>query len=307
MNKKTLPTIAITLVMLVWGLSFPSIKVAVTVLAPMTLALFRFIIAAAILIIILKTREPKLKIDRKDMLSLAISGLFAFTIYFAFENNGLKLTTASAASIIIATIPIFVIISDFLIFGNKITWPKGVAVALSFLGVYLIVSGSGQFTLASKYFVGNILMLGAALSSTIYSLMSRQLRKKYSALAITTYQTAFAALANIPFALMEHNKWQLVDGTIIANVIFLGVFCSAIGYYFYVLAIGRLGVDVTTLFSNIVPVVTVISSYFILGEKITTIQLIGGGIVITAVYLVDLSKWLPFGKALPEVEQNKNL
>ena len=290
-KNRTIPFLVIGFVMAIWGVSFLSIKVTVAILSPMTLALSRFVIASVILIILLKIREPDAHLHKSDIPRMAVSGIVGISVYFYFENNGVKFTSASTASIIIATIPAFTVISDWLFCGNRLNWARMLGVVLSFLGVYLIVRDSGQLNFASQYFVGNLFMIGAALAWVVYSLVTRPLGQNYSRLAITTYQTLFGTLAIFPFALLETNKWALVDGTVIANIVFLGVFCSAFGYYGYVYAIGKLGVDMASLFINFIPVVTVVSSYFILGEKITPTQMLGGGIIISAVYLADLGNW----------------
>lgn len=276
--------------MILWGMSFLSIKVTVAVLSPMGLALTRFIIASVILIVLLKILEPSAKLAKNDILRMAISGIVGITIYFFFENNGVKYTTASTASIIIAAIPALTVISDFIFFDNRLTPAKIAGVALSFFGVYLIVRNSGQLSFASEYFKGNLFMMGAACAWVVYSLVTRPLAERYSKLAITTYQTLFGTLAILPFAFLENNKWSLVDGKILMNIVFLGVFCSALGYYIYVSSIDKLGVDVVSLFINFIPVVTVVSSYFILGEKITPAQALGGAIIIFAVSLPDIEK-----------------
>lgn len=290
-NNKVIAFFIIVLVMLVWGLSFLSIKVTVAILGPMTLALTRFVIATVILLVILKVREPKSVLKKKDAPLMAVSGIVGITIYFFFENNGVKMTTASTASIIIAAIPVLTVISDYFFCGNRITWAKGLGVILSFGGVYLIVRESGQLSFSSAYFKGNMFMMGAVLAWVVYSLVTRPLSQRYSRLAITTYQTVFGTLAILPFAFFETNRWGMVNWTVMANVVFLGVCCSAMGYYGYVYAIGELGVDITSLFINFIPVVTVVSSYFILGEKITSAQLLGGGIIIVSVYLADAGSW----------------
>lgn len=287
-KSKIVPYTAITFVMSIWGLSFLSIKVAVETLGPMTLALSRFVIAAVLLVIILKIREPGSRLHKKDMPRMAVSGIVGITVYFFFENNGIKMTTASTASIIVATIPVLTIISDYLFCGNKLTWAKVAGVFLSFWGVYMIVGDSGQLSFASDYFTGNLFMLGAAVAWVVYSLLTRPLGASYSRLAITTYQTVFGTLAILPFVFFETNYWHLADWALIGNILFLGVFCSALGYYVYVYAIEELGVNISALFLNLIPVVTVISSYFILGEKITPAQLTGGGVIIAAFYLAEL-------------------
>lgn len=292
MKNKAVSYAAITFVMIIWGLSFLSIKVTVQAIGPMTMALARFIIASVLLLVILKIREPATKLKLSDVPLMGLSGIVGITIYFFFENNGVKLTTASTASIIIATIPILTVLADFLLCGNRISAAKLAGVFLSFAGVYLIVRDSGKMDFSSDYFVGNLLMLGAAFSWVVYNLTTRLLGERYSRLAITTYQTFLGTIAIIPFVFFEKISWAAVNGLIIANILFLGVFCSAAGYFLYVYTIGELGVSITSIFINLIPVVTVIGSYFILGEKITSTQIIGGGIIIAAVYIADITNWL---------------
>lgn len=291
-KKRFIPYFAISFVMLLWGLSFLSIKVTVAVLNPMSLALMRFALASVILFGLLKMKEPNTRLQKKDIPLMALSGIIGITVYFYFENNGVKLTTASTASIIIGAIPMLTALADYFFCGNKLTLPKIAGVVLSFIGVYLIVMESGTFNLSSKYFTGNLMMFGAALAWVAYSLLTRPIGKKYSGLAITTYQTLFGTAAVLPFALFDNNNWYGVNIAVLANIAFLGIFCSALGYFFYVYAMAELGVDISTLFINLIPVVTVVSSYFILGEKITTAQLTGGGIIIAAVYLADINNWI---------------
>lgn len=119
-RKRFWPLVAITVTSIMWGLSFLSIKVSVAVLPPMTLALSRFLMASLLLIIVLKWREPQTRLNRKDFPLMISAGVIGVTAYFYFENNGVKLTSASAASIIIATIPIVTLLADALICGNQL-------------------------------------------------------------------------------------------------------------------------------------------------------------------------------------------
>lgn len=290
-HSRTLPYLVITFVVIIWGLSFLSIKVAVQALGPMTLALSRFTVASVILLTILKLREPDANLRKQDIPLMTISSIVGITLYFFFENYGVKLTTASTASIIIATIPVLTAIADYIFCGSRINAAKVAGITLSFVGVYFIVGDSGKLDFSSDYFTGNLFMLGAALSWVAYSLTTRRLGRHYSNLSLTTYQTLLGTVAIIPFALFEKSDWSAVDGTIIANVLFLAIFCSAAGYFLYIYTIGKLGVSITTLFINLIPVVTVVGSYFIIGEKISPTQMLGGGIIICAVYIADINTW----------------
>ena len=134
---------------------------------------------------------------------------------------------------------------------------------------------------------GNVFMFAAVIAWVAYTITTKPLYKKYSQIAIVYFQTLFGTLFLVPFVFFETTNWSLVNNTIILNVIYLGVFCSAIAYYLYIYAMDHLGVSTTSLFLNLLPVVTVIGSYFILGEKVNMYQIIGGALVIFAVYFVN--------------------
>jgi len=295
-KKKLLPLLAITLTAVIWGLSFLSIKVAVAVIPPMTLALLRFVMASVILLAMLKILEPGTRINKKDLPALAVAGFIGITVYFFFENNGVRLTTASVASIIIATIPIMSLLADFIFFRSPLTRFRIGCVLVSVLGIYLVVGANIAGPAGRGNLAGNLLMIGAAVCWVTYSIVTRPLGKKYSQLAIVTYQTLFGTLSLIPLSLLERGGWQAVSGTVLLNVAYLGLFCSALGYYLYVYSLEKLGIGTVSLFINLIPVVTVISSYFILSETISPSQLAGGGLIVASVYLASWRQFSPGGK-----------
>ncbi|MFZ5647568.1 MAG: DMT family transporter [Bacillota bacterium] len=297
-KSNLLPVMAITLTSVIWGMSFLSIKVSVMVIPPMTLALIRFVMASVILVAMLKILEPGSRLDQKDIPALSVAGIIGITLYFFFENNGVKLITASVASIIIATIPILSILSDYIFFKSPLSPYKAICVLLSIVGVYLVVGANISGPEGRGNLLGNLLMLGAAVSWVVYSIVTRPLGKKHSQLFIVTWQTIFGTLSLVPFSLLEMGDWQPVSMTVILNVAYLGIFCSALGYYLYVYAMKKLGISVVSLFINLIPVVTVVSSYFILGEEITTVQMTGGALIVASVYLASWRQ----ASAVPDVK-----
>lgn len=284
-TEKNAALLAVVFVAIIWGLSFLSIKSAVNVLPTMTLALLRFLIASALLFFVMKFKEPGTKLKKSDMGLMALSGIIGVAIYFYFENNGVKLITASAASIIVAAVPILTMISDALIFKNRLSKIKILSVIISAAGVYFVVgsdiSGSPE---------GFLMMFGAAVSWVVYTVITKPLFKRYSQLAIVFYQALFGSIALLPFALFEKTDWSLVTPTVWLNVAYLGVFCSALAYYFYAFAMNKLGINISSLFINLIPVVTVAASYFIFKDDISFSQIAGGSLVIISVYLANINK-----------------
>jgi drug/metabolite transporter (DMT)-like permease len=72
---------------------------------------------------------------------------------------------------------------------------------------------------------------------------------------------------------------------VVFHVIFLAVCCSALGYWLYAHSLEVLGVSVSAVFINLIPMVTVIAGFFILGERLTALQMGGAALVLAGVYL----------------------
>ncbi len=287
-NKNLLPIILMLISVILWGLSFISIDVVVEVIPPITLGFSRFVVASILLFITKRIKEKETKMSKKDVPLFAVVGFLGVTLYFIFENNGIKFLDASTASLIIATIPIFSLISESIIYKVKITKLKLISILLSFIGVYFVIGGEISSLLQSNQAIGYILMFGAVFSWVAYALATKPLFGKYSQLAIVYYQSLFGTIMFTPFILFETMQWAEITGGIVLNVLYLGIFCSAIGYITYVYAIEKLGIAVSSIYLNAIPLVTVIAGVFILNEEITLYKAVGGILIITSVTAVNV-------------------
>jgi len=289
LKKTLLPHAALSATVVFWGLSFTSSKVVLNSgLPPLTLALIRFILASIFLFPVLKLREPGIKIPRKNLLPLIISGFLGVTLYFFFENTGIKLTTASNAALIIAAIPVFTILAEYLLYRQSVKLFRMGGVLLSIAGVYLLIGNPGAGDINAQRIYGNLLMLGACLSWVAYIQFSRRLHPVFSGLSLTTFQSFFGTLFLLPLALAEHRSWVMVEPKVWLNILYLGIFCSAVCYFLYLYALARVDSIVVSSYINIIPVVGAVGGVVLLGEKLTLVQVIGGTIVILGVVIVNL-------------------
>lgn len=279
--------LAMVAVIIFWGISYVSIRVAVNEIPPITMGLIRFAIASLILWIILRRVEPQSRLEKSDLPKMVLGGIFGITIYFIFENIGVKLSSATNASLIVSVVPIITIILDALFFQSKISFMKMLGVIIAIVGSYLAVTGNGKVELNSTHFLGNILMICAMLSWALFTLVNKSLQGKYSGLFLTTCQTIFGTLGFIPFSLYEYKEWKFFSLTALGNILFLAVFCSVGGYLLYTYALKRLDVTLTTIYLNLIPVVGVLSGYLILKERVLPIQLTGGLITLFAIVIVN--------------------
>ena len=224
----------------------------------------------------------------KQIIKIAIASFFGIVLYFVFENTGLKFTGASNASMIVAAVPIFTLILEARFFKMKITARIITSIILSIIGVYLVISVNGTLEFSSSTFKGNILIMGAMLSWVIYTVLNKSFSDKHSSLTLTSYQTFVSIFLFIPFIIPEEHAWRAMTLIPFLTLLYLGICCSACAYFFYIYASKRLGPTVSSTYLNLIPVVTVISGYFVLDEKLALIQI--GGMVLIMLSLFRISK-----------------
>ena len=301
MNKKIFTAqrkalAAIICCVLFWGFSFISTKITVVIFPPMSLGMLRFAIAIIFLYIIKLKLAPSEKLRIKNIPLLFAAGLTGVTLYFFFENNGIALVSASEASIAIGSIPVLMIITDWLLQKitnikqknrqpSKIRGWQWIGCFLSIAGVWLTAKVSFA---VSGSLLGYIYMSGAALSWVFYSFLTRSLSKEHSVIFIVFWQSLFGFICFVPFSVMEFKNWGSPTAEVIFHLLFLAVFCSALGHWFYVKAIEALNVTVSGIFLNIIPVITVIAGFLVLGEKLSLLQWLGAALVISGVTLAML-------------------
>ncbi len=288
MTKKTKGLISVSIPVLTWGISFVSTEYLLGYLGPMTIGAIRFVIATAILYIAMKLTHQPLKINPKDRGLFLLAGGIGIGVYFFFENMGIKYISASPAALIIAAIPVFTLIFEVIVYKRGIDRVDIIAVILSVLGVVFIVDIKPSQLFNAGEGLGYMMMFGAVVSWVIYSLASKPLFERYSYLTIIYYQFLYSIPFFLPFLLFEQNQWTAVNGSVIGHLVFLSIFASVLGFYYYAKSMDLLGVSESSVFINFLPVVTIIFSYFYMGSLISVRQLIGGILVILAVTITTI-------------------
>ena len=289
---RILSYLALAVPILAWGLSFPSIKAALTEFPPMTLAFGRFVIAGVVLGLLYFLKGPRARLERRDWISLAFSVLTGITLYFLCENHGVKLIPASAASLIIAGLPILNLLAERLVHRHRLGGVGLAATLVSFLGAGLLVGIPAGDTTGNNPW-GYVLMLGADLAWVAYLFCLKPLQDRQPNLAVTAWQMILGAVSMVPFALAESGDWRWPSMAGWGHLAFQGLICSAVSYLLYNHAVDRLGSRISTLALNLIPLVTAVASYFFLGELLGPWQWAGGALVLGAVVVVSLRSPAP--------------
>ena len=269
-----------------FGLSFVATKYALRGFQPLLVALLRFTLAGAVLWVIWRLRSPQERASRQDLRRLALLGFVSLTVYFSFENFGIARTSASSASILIATIPIFVVVLNAFTLREHTSGRQWLGILLSFAGVAALVGFGGA---AGGGLRGDLLVLAASLTAAVYSLLARRLLVGRSALFVTTWQNLFGALFMLPLAALEAVVAGVRQPTTAAaaGVLFLTGVCSITAYLLLNYAFRFLEASRVSVFINLTPIVAVVAAYVLLGERFTTGQAVAAVVVVAGVWLTN--------------------
>jgi drug/metabolite transporter (DMT)-like permease len=273
---------------LAFGLSFVATKYALRGFEPLLIALIRFALAGAVLLVILRLTQGVERASRAELARLALLGFVSLTVYFTFENLGIARTSASSAAILIATIPVFVAVLNAFTLREPMGWAQWAGILLSFAGVVALVALSGGEA-GQGSLRGDLLVLAASLAAAVYTLMARRLLVRRTALYVTTWQNLFGALFMAPLALAEALLAGVRRPTVSAAgaVLYLTLLCSVAAYLLLNYALSHLQANRLSAFINLTPVVGVAGAYALLGERFTGAQAAAAAVVVGGVWLVN--------------------
>ncbi len=210
--------------LVLWASAFAGIRAGLRAYSPAHLAILRFLVASLLLAMyagIGHFRRPALR----DLPGLVLAGALGITFYNIAINYGETRVTAGAASLLIASVPIWTALLARFILHEKLTALGWLGVLLSFAGIALIASGEGE---GIRLSLQALVILSAALTSSIYMIMQKHYLRRYSALEFTAYSIWFGTLLMLPFGGGFVHTLRAAPVAATLSVIYLGIFPGAL-------------------------------------------------------------------------------
>jgi drug/metabolite transporter (DMT)-like permease len=276
--------------MVFWGLSYVWVKIAYEYYQPLTVVFLRLALSSVFLWIMARFMAPGERIKKEDRLYILLLAFFEPFCYFLAESYGLKYVSAAVGSIIIATIPVFTPLAAYLILRERAGPGTLAGLAVSFIGVGLIVFNQGAGMAVSPK--GVLLMFLAVFSGISYGLLLKKISGRYSALTVVKYQNLIGLFLFLPlFLAFDRSHFSAVrpDLRLASVITMLAVFPSSLSFVFITIGVRQLGISRVNLFTNLIPVTTAVFSYFWLREYFNILKLTGMAAVIAGLLLSELS------------------
>lgn len=259
------------LVTVIWGTTFPIFKIALPGVSPFVFNGLRFLVAG--LISLLFTKKPAIKTG-------IILGIVIGFGYLA-QTWGITLTTASKSGFITSLYIVIVPFFSYMIEKQKVSKVQIVGFPLAFLGSYLLSGGIEGFN------TGDLLNLLCAFCFALHVVLITHLSKEKEPKDLLAFQFLTAAAINFIAGLGQ--SWSMPAFTL-RVVFYAAVFPSIIALFIQMKYQKKVGSNTTALIFVGEPIFAMIFSFLFIGEKMNTIQIIGGGILIFSILLASLEK-----------------
>ncbi len=277
--------------MFFWGLSYIWSKVVFESYSPLTTIFFRLIISVLVLFALLAVTGSIEKIRKEDRFFFVLTALFNPFLYFVGENYGLSFASASTSAIIVATIPLFSPFIAWITYRERLRPANVAGLIISFAGLILVIFDN-KLELQINIW-GVILLFMAVFSALFYMVYLRKLDKKYSPVTIVAYQNFLGVIYFLPLFLFFDSRdivLTIPESKTVWALLMLGVFSSSLAYVLYVYVVKHIGIIKSSLYTNLIPVFTILFSIMLLNEEVTNRRMTGMAVVIFGLILSEYGK-----------------
>ncbi|MFA7661725.1 MAG: DMT family transporter [Anaerovoracaceae bacterium] len=277
------------LVVILWGYEYVPAKHALELMDPMTIIFLKYFLGLCLLLGMKLWKDGTSFFQKRDIPLFIACAIFGELLYFWSEYSAMHYMPVSLITIVLSFVPVVSFLIERVAYGVKANGKIYVGVAISIVGIALIVGADFRILLEGRI-IGYLLAFFAVLSWNIYNFATKKLAGDYPALTLTVNQLICTVLLSAPIALGNMPPWSDFTPAILGGIMYLGLVSAGIGFLLYVKAIAILGPTPTALFSNFLPVTATFFGWVFLQESIGWVQLLGGVIVIIAGSLVIREK-----------------
>ncbi len=290
LNKIVLAHISLFVANLIYAINYTFAKdVMPDFIQPSGFILLR-VTGAAILFSLFYFLFVNERVERKDILKLAICGVFGVAINQLLFFEGLNLTTPINAAIIMTINPVLVIIMSAFILYEKINVRKGIGIALGLIGASTLILNGGSLSGDTNFMLGNTFIFINAASYGLYLVLVKPLMLKYHPITVMFYVFLFGLLYVLPFGYTEllAVDWVSFPSTIMWEVAFVVVCTTVIAYLLNSAALKQLNPSTVSIYIYLQPILATLFAIFRNADTIDEMKIISATIIFVGVYLVSV-------------------
>lgn len=263
----------------IWGGMYVVSKVVLEIIPPFTLVTLRLVLGAATLAVILMMGGfPKL--SKSQIYQVLGVGFIGYGISLSLQFLGTRLSTAANGSLVTSATPAFVLLFAWWLLGERITPRRFLALSVATLGVLAVIDPRSA-QLDPDLFLGNLFLIGAAVTWALYSVLVRKVTQSTEVMLFSLIAFLGGLPVSVPAAVWELTATRIGELTpgVVGGVLFLGIISTALAMVLWNTAFAYVSAGLASLTFFAQPVVGTLLGWLFLGEQVTPLFLLGGSLI----------------------------
>jgi drug/metabolite transporter (DMT)-like permease len=279
----------LTLTVLFWSGNFILGRGIRLLVPPVSLNFWRWMGAIAVL---LPFGFPRVIASKELLLKhwkmVALMSIPSIAVFNTFIYSALQTATAINTALINAMVPIFIALTAWLFFSDRLSLRQTAGVFISMAGLIFIVI-QGDWTLLKDLSLSSsdLWTLGASLAWAIYSVMLRKRPKQMDPIAFLTVLIAFGLIFSLPFYLREllHRGGFALTPISLASLAYVAIFPSVLSFIFWNYGVDKVGANRAGIFMHLMPVFSILLAIVFLGESLRLFHVAGMLLIFTGIVM----------------------
>ncbi len=293
-RERRLAEIGVLLTVAIWSANFVVVKAAVGVLGPLTFTSARYVVATAVLFLLVRWRLGPVRPPARTALTLLGLGMLGFGTYQVLFSIGITKIRAGDSALITAVSPVLTALLAGAVGMDRLTAPKLVGALVAFGGVAVVVAAGHELALGA-FLVGDVLTLGSAVLWAVYTVAGTRMLRSVDPLQATAWAVLGGTLFLLPFGAFEvlTSPPPDVSAAAVVAVVYSGALAAGIANVLVFNAIRLVGPTRVTVFQFLVPAGAVALGALFLAEPVGIAQAVGGAVIVLGVWLTRRPAVLP--------------
>jgi drug/metabolite transporter (DMT)-like permease len=288
LTKKNQAVFLTILAGVLWGTSFPIIKIGLAYIDPFAFVFWRFLFATiTLLMVMLLLKKLEFKMANKKL--LVFLGIANATGYL-LQYVGMNYTTAAKAALFINLSAIWVALLSPKLLGESFSKKKIAGVLFGLVGIVFVSTNLDFSTLGEGQLIGDFMLIASGVSWALFMIYNKKLIMNSTSATFQsmTWVLVLTLFTIAPFAVLSGPRFFDLTGTAWLAILYTAIVCWVIPYYMWLEGLKHLSASTSTILLLSEIVIAVILSITVLKEPITIFSSIGALLIVIAIALVSV-------------------
>ena len=271
-----------------WGTSFPIIKVGLSTIDPFAFVFWRFLVSAVTLVVVmLFLGKLQFKItDKKLLVFLGIANGAGYLLQYA----AMGYTSVAKAALFINLSAMWVAVLSPGLLSERFSRKKIVGVLFGLAGIVFVSTNLDFSTLAEGQAIADLMLIVSGGAWALFMIYNKKLITSSTSATFQwmTWVLVFTLFSIVPFSVLAGHGFFALSGWAWAAVIYTGIVCWVIPYYLWLEGLKHLSASTSTILLLSEIVVAVVASVLVLKEPVTVFSTVGALFIVIAIALVSV-------------------